>query len=315
MMIISPLLEANSLSELKAGLAGVGKDLWKAKSTYYLPYDESKQALLYQDLEWPLSADHQPGACALTLRDVQNQELPWPEALVAGGGYRLSVPIFHWGELVAVLCLSFEQEPDRLESFSAIREALGLVAQKVKHQESSARFMGRCKDLLVQAVEAQGKTGHISRCSKLCLALARMMDLSEQVQADLLEAAQFHDVGNLTFAHLGSQQAAAEHAAIGAALLREHPDLKGVAELVAVHHERYDGSGLPHGLSGNEVPLEGWVLALVEEAVELWESSFESFQSKVADFFKGPAKHHHPEVVDALCGLVDAGKLQEILEE
>jgi HD-GYP domain-containing protein (c-di-GMP phosphodiesterase class II) len=126
-------------------------------------------------------------------------------------------------------------------------------------------------------------------------------------------AAEYHDIGLLTFPTSGSEAAIREHARVGAGLLSSHPHLFEVARMVESHHERFDGSGQPHGKQGHELPLECWILALTEDFVEHWEQSLESYEKKVRDFFLGPAKHHHPDAVDALCGLVDAEKLQELL--
>lgn len=312
-MMIEPLMEANTVKELKTALNGVAAHYWHARTVHYLPYSSQRQALVYREKNWPLESGHQPGACALSLRPNENQELPWPEGLPLIGKYRMALPIFNWGSLNAVVCLAFDEKPEQLEGLSEVEKALGVLGGKVVHGDMSSQFINRCKELFVQAVEAQGTRGHIERCSRLCSALAELLDLSDQVQADLMEAAQFHDVGKLTFDNPATAQAHREHPLIGAALLREHPDLQAVAKLVEAHHERYDGSGIPHGMQGNELPLEGWVLALAENVVEHWEGSLEKFETKVRQFFNGPAKHHHPDVVDALCGLVDSGKLQEIL--
>ena len=174
-------------------------------------------------------------------------------------------------------------------------------------------FVERSREFLVQAVEARGASGHVQRCCRLASSLAVMLDCSPQAQAQLSQAAECHDLGLLGFQDTAAPEAVREHARVGAELLRCHPDLFEVAELVQSHHERYDGSGQPRGLQGDELPLECWILSLVEDFVEHWESSLDTYEMKVKDFFLGPAKHHHPDAVDALCGLVDSGKLQDLL--
>ncbi|MCA9777669.1 MAG: HD domain-containing protein [Candidatus Eremiobacteraeota bacterium] len=312
-MIIDPLLEADTLADLRKALAALTAHCWNARTTHYLAYDRRRQVLLHRDEVLELGQEHQPGACALSLRMIDDQSLEWPESLSVRGDYRMALPIFNWGSLSAVVCLSFEAKPPSLEGLAVVEKALGSIGEKVRNQDRISQFVDRSKELWVQAIEAQGKKGHVERILRLSSALAEMLDLSAQVQAELVQAAQYHDIGQLTFADPTTAQARKDHPLIGAGLLHHHPELSGVALLVETHHERFDGSGLPKGLSGNEVPMEGWVLALSEDVVEQWEGSLEKFETKVRNFFEGPAKHHHPDVVDALCGLVDAGKLQEIL--
>jgi HD-GYP domain-containing protein (c-di-GMP phosphodiesterase class II) len=48
------------------------------------------------------------------------------------------------------------------------------------------------------------------------------------------------------------------------ALIVDGADLKDVASWVIAHHERPDGRGYPHGLSGDEIPLEARILAVAD---------------------------------------------------
>lgn len=313
-MIIESLLEANSLRDLRTALGTIASHYWKARECHYLVYDEHNHVILHDNEKWELSSDHQAGACALTLRPVANQSLPWPEAISGKSSYKMCRPIFHWGSLNAILCLGFDKEPGELRGLDEVEKSLGILGERVIHREMSDSFMGRCKEVFVQAVEARGKSDHIKRCCRLISNLASMLDCSTQVQADLSEAVQYHDIGLLTFDSFDSVEAIREHSRIGASLLRCHPELHEVAQLVEAHHEKYDGSGVPHGKKGDELSLECWVLALVEEFVEFWEGSLATYEMKMREFFAGPAKHHHPGVVDALCGLVDSGKLQDLMD-
>lgn len=313
-MMMQVLIEANSLRELQTAIRSLAARQWEAKAGFYLTYDDSAQSLRYREHEWPLSSETQPGCCALDLRIESRQDLPWPEELTPAAPHRIAYPIFNWGSLIGVLCLGFEQDPGELLGFDDFAKSLGVLGARVAQNERAQIFVDRCKEHLVRAVETRGAKGHIERCCRLAQAIAGMLDCSAQVQADLSEAAQYHDVGMLSFSDPRSPEAIREHTLVGANLLRTHPDFAAVADLVESHHERYDGSGQPHGKSGDELPLECWILALAENVVESWEESLATYEMKVKEFFAGPAKHHHPDVVDALCGLVDSGKLPDLLD-
>lgn len=54
------------------------------------------------------------------------------------------------------------------------------------------------------------------------------------------------------------------HPVIGYGLVSSIPDLRDAAKIVLTHHERYDGSGYPHGLTGAEIPLGARIFAVVD---------------------------------------------------
>ena len=288
---------------------------WRASKAYYLTYDEERQILDEAGRVIPLVSDSQPGKAALTLRRCTDQALPWPEHLPAQGAFRMCIPVLHWGSLQAVLMLAFDQQPDQSTTDTIIEAVglLGVVGQRVSEREQTAEFVLRTQELLVHAVEAQGKEGHVGRCSRVTSALAKMLDCSAQARAELMQAAQYHDIGLLAFSDPNSPSAVREHATRGARLLECHPALRAVATLVEYHHERYDGSG-PHGDQTPDLPIEAWILSLTEDLVEAYEGSDGAYPDRIRGFFHDSAKHHHPDVVDALCGLVDSEKLQGLLE-
>lgn len=291
---------------------------WGVRQTIYLLYDEARQILRSPngEIEASLTSGTQAGQCALTLRPCRDQGLAWPEIETAATSFRMGLPVLHWGSLIAVLLLEFEKEPsaETLERVNETVEVLGVIGHGILLREKTAEFVLRTQELLVHAVEAQGAPGHVGRCSRVATALATLLDCSAQAKSELLEATQYHDVGLLAFSEPRSAAAMREHAQRGARLLECHPELADLAPLVEAHHERYDGSGVPRGRRGDELPLEAWILALTEDLVESWEATEGEFSDRVCDFFHQSAKHHHPDVVDALCGLVDSGKLKNLLE-
>lgn len=318
-MLLTKLSAASSLAELNERLQELSKELG-ASVACYAKYDELQQTLALNGNQLALTSDSQPGLAALTLRAVDDSNLKWPPELGTHLdfhlSYRTSIPIMHWGSLSAILMLGFEDDPQP-EARTKIDELIGIleiIGFEVDRNEQQEAFLLRAQEFLVHAVEAQGVSGHVERCSKVAIALASMLDCSAQAKRELMAASQYHDIGLLCFSDPQSPSAVREHTLRGAKLLSVHPELRGIAPIVESHHERYDGSGLPFGKKQNELPLEAWILSLTEDLVESWEGSSGSFTIRIRPFFTEKAKHHHPDVVDALCGLVDSEKLEGLLD-
>jgi len=131
---------------------------------------------------------------------------------------------------------------------------------------------------LCGAVESRSKeTGsHIRRIARYAGELARLAGLDEE-QTFLLEAASpLHDIGKVSIpdrilnkpGRLDAEEwdVMKKHAELGHALLW-HPSLavlRAGAEIALAHHEKWDGSGYPGGLAGEQIPLSGRIVALVD---------------------------------------------------
>ena len=131
---------------------------------------------------------------------------------------------------------------------------------------------------LGQAAEARdGETGlHIQRIGHLsrALGIAHGMSVSE---ADLLQqASAMHDVGKIGIPdrillkpgrlEQSERTLMQTHTTIGAGILSgsTSPLLQMAEEIALTHHERFDGSGYPNGLRGEEIPVPGRICAIVD---------------------------------------------------
>lgn len=117
---------------------------------------------------------------------------------------------------------------------------------------------------------------HTQRVGEMCGLLAERLGLPDD-QVDLLRrAAPLHDVGKigtpdailLKPGRLDEREFTTmrEHVDVGAKLLAKgHSKLMAMAEKVALtHHERWDGSGYPRGLAGDDIPIEGQIVAVAD---------------------------------------------------
>ena len=131
-------------------------------------------------------------------------------------------------------------------------------------------------DALVTAVD--NKDRYTRRHSEDVLlnssTMGRALGFSSSEVRDLQVAALLHDVGKIGVpdrilrlpGRLSPTEydAIKQHAAMSAILVGAVPDLANIVEAVHYHHERWDGSGYPKGLCGEEIPLTARILAVAD---------------------------------------------------
>ena len=129
---------------------------------------------------------------------------------------------------------------------------------------------------LAQAVEEKDAAtqGHCLRMGRLSIQIAEKLGLHGQPLIDISYAAYLHDIGKVRVPdeilgkedHLDDDEweEMKKHPDHGADMLLEKDFLGGAAEIVKSHHERYDGSGYPHGLREEEIPIGARIIAVVD---------------------------------------------------
>ncbi|MBX6350945.1 MAG: HD domain-containing protein [Clostridia bacterium] len=192
----------------------------------------------------------------------------------------IAVPLTVGGRVIGVLNLESARparygDEDRLLLESA---ALHLAAA-LASQETQARLEKTIIDV-ISALSAMVETkddyteGHCQRIAEMSLAVGLRMNLSEERQRRLLQAAILHDVGKVAVPDailkkpgpLTPEEWAVMkgHCAAGRRLLETVEMLRPVAEIVEQHHERFDGTGYPLGLAGDEILLEARIISVVD---------------------------------------------------
>jgi len=117
---------------------------------------------------------------------------------------------------------------------------------------------------------------HIIRMSKSAQLLALAIGLGEVDAELILDAAPMHDIGKIGIPDkillkpgaLDEEERAKmrEHCEIGANILGEHPSvlLRTAKTAALTHHERWDGTGYPRRLAGEDIPVIGRIVAIAD---------------------------------------------------
>ncbi|WP_299569977.1 two-component system response regulator [uncultured Shewanella sp.] len=146
--------------------------------------------------------------------------------------------------------------------------------------------------------------GHSSRFCELLYNAAPMHDIGKIGTPDAI----LRKPGKLDADEWKEMQA---HAAIGAEIIGDHDDpLLQMAKRIALsHHEKWDGSGYPNGLSGEEIPIEGRIIAIADVFDALTSARPYKKAWTVEDTIglieKESGKHFDPELVEKFKSVLD----------
>ena len=153
-----------------------------------------------------------------------------------------------------------------------IQAAIMDTTESIRAQEGFEYTAGA----LARASEAKDEdTGsHILRINHYSARLAGLLGLSESFVETIGILAQLHDVGKVhtkpevlckpsrltgkEFAHMK------EHTVSGAKIIGDHPRLALARQIALGHHEKWDGTGYPHGQSGEMIPLAARIVSIVD---------------------------------------------------
>ncbi len=159
-------------------------------------------------------------------------------------------------------------------------EALGeeLAATQAKAIEDLRASRQETVERLARAIEMRDEeTGeHVNRMASVAAFLGAELGLDQERVLLLRAAAPMHDVGKIATADeillkpgpltAAEREEMERHTTVGHEILSGSDSelLRMAATIALTHHERWDGSGYPRGLSGEEIPLEGRIVAVAD---------------------------------------------------
>ena len=209
-------------------------------------------------------------------------------------------------------------DDEELEFLTAVARQAGLAMENLYLLDEQRRSLESFIRTLAASLDARDDStaGHSARVGAYSAGIARMMGLSDADARLIYYAGLLHDYGKIGIrddvllkpAELTPEEY--EH-------VKQHPlhtfrllskirlpeDLADIPVVAASHHERWDGSGYPNGLKGEEIPLGSRIVAvadaydaLTEERVyqEAW-----SAERAVTELKRQSGHYFDPEVIEA----------------
>jgi len=197
------------------------------------------------------------GAAAVGLVGIINRSAGWQTSL-------LVLPLIYWVYRSYRLYLGrLEAEKERVEV-------------EKRHVEQIASLNMRTIEALALAIEAKDHTTHthLQRVRTYAVEVAKELSLAEEQIEALRAAALLHDIGKLAVPEQiinkpgkltpEEFEKMKVHPLVGAEILDRVAFPYPVAPIVRAHHERWDGTGYPEGLTGEGIPIGARILAAVD---------------------------------------------------
>lgn len=235
---------------------------------------------------------------------------------------------------VASACQAMEMGASDLVGSGAAERELELVVERnlarhAAHASRTQRVSAQLRhsyetvlDALLTALDTRNPEtqAHTETVTALAMLLAQEMGLSREQRYHLERGALLHDIGKigvpdrilLKRGPLTEEEWAEmrSHPEIGFRMCARIDFLKGAAQIVLHHHERWDGGGYPDGLRKDSVPLGARVLAVSDA----WEAMTGrrpyrprmSLEQARAEIERGSGSQFDPEVVSAFLRIADS---------
>lgn len=236
-------------------------------------------------LKQPLSLE----TPSLVSRSVFTHSTQWVEDVKEDPEYlmidpavqsEVEIPLYQGANILGVMVISFDKRyrsnDEFLSTIAPVGASLaGYVATWKAHKQIRSSYeylMQKFQD--VADIYHHETASHLVRVSRYCGMAAAWLGCGSQEQEDIVIFSRVHDLGKirvpteivlkpsgLTFEEFETMKM---HTVWGAELIGEAEWLTIARNICLTHHEKWDGNGYPQGLQGEDIPLEGRIVALVD---------------------------------------------------
>src|SRR5581483_63743 len=201
-------------------------------------------------------------------------------AAIRNGAYDYLLKPFEREQLLATVRRALENRRLKMENRAYQTNLEALVAKRTDDLRRAMANLERSYDITLEALgdaldlkDAETE-GHSKRVTAFTIAIARAMGLPAEQIRIIARGAFLHDIGKMAIpdhiirkpGKLDPDEVATmrEHCYHGYKILGKIPFLQDACDIVYSHQEKYDGTGYPRGLKGEEIPLGARIFAVAD---------------------------------------------------
>ena len=234
------------------------------------------------------------------------------------------------GVIEVFLCTPFDPTSQWLDFFNAIATQAAIAIDSTQLFEDLQSLNAKLVTAYDETLEGWSRAmdfrdketeGHTQRVTQVTLQLARLLDVGGTDLSYMRWGALLHDIGKIGIPDsilLKPDNPTDEEWAI----MKKHPEvayemlspisfLRPALDIPYCHHEKWDGTGYPRGLKGEEIPLAARIFAIAD----VWDALLSDrpyrkgwSQERMCQYVQDQAgKHFDPQVVDAFLKLIGVG--------
>jgi HD-GYP domain-containing protein (c-di-GMP phosphodiesterase class II) len=187
--------------------------------------------------------------------------------------------VCYMSEPLCIFALNYGREVSSYDAAvlnSIVMQTLFLrsIASQIKETDNAFEYT---VNALARASEVNDEdTGnHILRVGIYSALIATQLKMPQDIINALRIQASLHDVGKIHVSAAILKKSGKltsdewlemrKHPLFGQKIIGEHSRLKIGSSIARTHHERYDGSGYPKGLRGDDIPIEGRIVAIADQ--------------------------------------------------
>jgi len=248
----------------------------------------------------------------------------------------MCTPLTHQGERLGVIYVDARGATNAfshgdLEMLVGVSGAAATAIKNAQYVEDLRRAYHDTLIALSNAIELRDHytVGHTWRVTKFAQATARELGWSEEKIQQVEMGGLMHDIGKIAVADSVLRKPGAltddefammkVHPERGARLMQDIAFLQPLIPYTLYHHERYDGRGYPHGLAGEDIPIEGRLVA-VADAFDAMTSNRPYRQGRSPELAREEVEKNRgtqfdPVIADAFLRAYDKGAIHGILQE